>query len=390
MKFPIPARVLILATILLAGCASIERQAANLDAELADITREWPGHYRGQAILPGMDGDATSVLHEISSIYAPRFGERVYFYQLRGDAIDGPVLQQKIFVFDTDPQRDQNSMRAWVAAPGQIDPDFAARPNAWRRLRPAKLMSFPAACAFRWRRIKGVFRGMVAAQDCEFDSRAFGQPVRPEMSYEISAAALIWNETLSGADGRVLASTGGPLRAERIGPVIDVRRSVYDIQGTTVKEIRRDLNAGSPLFDDGTRRAAHTDWTITWDVDSIESDSGCRVDHVATTVTIDDRVPRLLNRGAVPVDVLAEWDAYVDAVLAHELRHQQFAVNAAYRIESALPGLQEHGSCEDLLSDAARLAGELVDSDRRRERQYDDTTRYGYVEGVEFPRPTDW
>lgn len=374
-----------------ASCASPERKAANLEAELDDITRWWSGRFAGQAFVPGTADDAEmSVFHEIVSIQAPQFGARVFSYQLRRDSVDGPILQQKIFSFDTNAARESNFMRAWIFLPEQQVPELATTPEAWRSLQPDRLTSFPDTCAFRWQKTKAGFAGAVSSVDCAFESTVFGQQVRSDMSYEIEAQALTWSETLTGANGAVVASTNGALRADRLGPIIDVRRSYYDVEGATVAEIRRDLYAESPIFADGESRAARTDWVVSWDVERSESDSGCRIERVATIVELTYLLPRLVDHDTVADELRAEWDAYIVALLEHELRHQQFAVDAAHKIESVLPALREREDCESLAAEAGRTASGIVDSARRRERQYDYTTRHGQAEGAEFPRSEDW
>lgn len=386
MMFRIEMTGLLLASALAAGCASVEQKTAGLDAELDEITRLWPGLYGGEVDLPrSTEPGPTAIFHRIDSIRAPQFGERVYFYQLIRDEPGGQVMQQKVFAFDTDPLRDRNMMRAWVLAPDQFDPGFAATPTRWQRLLPEQLMDFPEACAFVWRQTKAGIAGTVSAQECRYDSRAFGGSVSADMTYEISADALIWGETLTGPDDAVLATSGGPLRAVRIGPVLDVRRSYYDVQGASVMEIRRDLYAKSPIEADGEIRDARTDWVVRWNIESVEAETGCSVAGVSTTVGIAYLLPRLTQPDSVSAELQGEWDAYIAALLTHELRHQQFAIDAARKIEALLPDLPERETCQVLSEEAERIAGNVIQSAQRRERQYDYTTRHGYAEGAEFP-----
>jgi hypothetical protein len=42
-----------------------------------------------------------------------------------------------------------------------------------------------------------------------------------------------------------------------------------------------------------------------------------------------------------------------------------------------------------LLADADRIAAGVVDVARRRDRQFDATTRYGEADGAEFPRAAE-
>jgi predicted secreted Zn-dependent protease len=342
------------------GCASVGGGADRLDAELDRITRLWSGTY----------ADA-EYRHRIEPILAPRFGERVYFYQLeRAEAGDKP-LQQKVFSFRTDPQRERNRMHAWVLSPAQLDPGIADDPAKWLTLAPGELTDFPDACAFVWRATRGAYRGAVSADNCEFSSGAFGQRVRPDMSYTVSTDALVWDETLAGADGVVLASTDRPRRAVRVGPVIDVRRSFYGVRGDTAAEIRRALYAGTPNVVDGEQVPARTDWFVAWRVDTNETDAGCSVAAVATEIAIVHVLPQLVNRADLPGSLQEEWDAYLAGLLRQESGHRRFAVAAARRIESALPELGARASCDAVRQAAAGVADAVIDSARRRDRQYE-------------------
>ena len=387
MKLRHAGTILTPIVVLLTGCASVEQKTARAAEELDAIGRWWPGRYVGEASLPG-SSEPVAIAHEIAAIHAPLFGDRVYAYALR--RADGDILQQKIFAFDTDPLRERNRMRAWVLAPEQMDSSLATTPARWQQLRPAALMSFPDTCAFTWRRTKKGFTGSVSPEVCEFDSRAFGQRIRPDMSYEINGEALTWRETLTGADGSVVATTGGTLRAQRDGPIIDVRRSLYDVSGSTVIDIRRDLYANSPIVADGETRATHTEWTILWNIERNETESGCRIDSVATTVEVRYLLPRLASRDTVTEELRMKWDTYLAALVTHELRHQQFAVEAARRIETKLPKLGSRASCEPLAEEADRVAAGVIDGARRRERQYDTATRHGYSEGAVFAPVINW
>ncbi|MFW2404744.1 MAG: DUF922 domain-containing protein [Gammaproteobacteria bacterium] len=380
--------IFVLAALAAAGCASPERRTADLVAELDDIVTLWPGRYGGEAQLPGA-GEPRPIFHEIAAIDAPQFGELVYAYTLRGDAVDGPVLQQKIFAFDTDPLRATNRMRAWVFAPDRLEPKFAATPVRWRQVAPADLMDFPDACAFVWRKQKTDFVGRVSSDVCEFDSRAFDQRVRPDMSYEVDAGALTWTETLLGESGDALVSTSGALRAERVGPVIDVRRTYYEIDGATVEEVRRDLYTNASVEDEGELRFARADWQVSWQTGAEETESGCAVTDVSTKVAVAYLLPRWSASGAAEPALRDEWDGFMGALLGHLLRHQQLAVDTANRIERELQDIGERASCDAVRDDADKIAARVIENARRREQQYDYTSRFGKTQGADFPQPSD-
>lgn len=366
--------VLLVLAAVAAGCASTERKTAQLEAELDEITALWSGDFAGEATMPGAD-EKSAIMHRITPMLAPQFGERVFLYQLHGESADGPMLQQKVFAFDTNPSRVENQMRAWVFAADDFDAGIGAEPTKWRSLGPLDLKGFPDACAFRWRESRSGFFARVSAKDCRFASVAFGRAIRPDMTYELSRDALTWDETLRSDDGDLLASTGEPLTAARVGPVVAVRWDFYVVQGETFAQIRRDLAERIAVDTDGEARDSKTEWDVSWTIGRSETETGCAVDGVDVRIYVSHLLPRLDGRESLPAEVSDAWDAYIDALLTHELRHRRLAVEAARALEARLLQLPEAAGCEQLLAAADNIATDLTGVARRRERQFDATAR---------------
>lgn len=211
--------VLLLASfqLALAACAAAnETPALPPDGELDELTAMLPGEYAGDA-PKGMqpDGEMHRLVHAFMPVEAEQFGEQILYYHIVSGAPDGPVLQAKIFVFDTDPDRQNNTMKAFVLAPPLAETLRTGDTGAWAALDPEKLMSFPDTCYFTWQRDG---EGFVAedADTCSYPSAAFKQTITPDMTYRISPAQFEMEETLLGEDGTAIVSTGGPLVAIRI------------------------------------------------------------------------------------------------------------------------------------------------------------------------------
>ncbi len=205
---------------LIAGCVAFlsgcQRPEPSLEAELKGLLALLPGVYAGTAPVPGAtDGRTQTIAHTMASIEAPQFGQHVMYYQLTAPGPDGPVLQQKLFVFDDRLNRRLNRAQPFVFGPGQTPRDLHRSPEYWATLDPQQLLSFPVDCAFIWTPMAGGYRGEVTPQRCAFESPGFGQPIRPEMTYRVTTEEFVWSENLRGADGSVVATTGGALRATR-------------------------------------------------------------------------------------------------------------------------------------------------------------------------------
>jgi len=209
---PLARPALICAALLLAGCM---RPGPSLDAELGELMQALPGSYAGMVPKAlAADGEMERLVHSFVPIEVPQFGPKVLYYQIASGTADGKVLQAKIFVFSADKGRKANTMRAYILDPAQAGETLYADPARLAALNPSALMSFPQACFFRWSRVGGGFAGE-GSPTCAYPSRAFGQMIRPEMSYRILGNRFEWGEVLRGEDGGAIVSTNGTLTALR-------------------------------------------------------------------------------------------------------------------------------------------------------------------------------
>lgn len=201
---------------LLAGCAHpAQKSVPPLENELAALLDLLPGTFAGEApkgMKPG--AEMHMLVHSFTPVVAPQFGEQVLYYQVSRGTAQGPILQAKIFVFATDPQRPANTMHALVLTPEQAEALRSRDAADWQQLAPDRLMSFPETCFFTWTRHADGFVGE-GSDRCSYASKAFGQTITPDMRYRISSDAFELEETLTGEDGGIIVTTGGTLVTRR-------------------------------------------------------------------------------------------------------------------------------------------------------------------------------
>ncbi|NBR16974.1 MAG: hypothetical protein EBT81_03535 [Gammaproteobacteria bacterium] len=175
-------------------------------AEFAELAQLFSGRYSGVVADP-TDPTAQrriSLYHKIVRIDWSALGEYVYYHQISLDGFDSKKpWQQKIYVFDQDPARKQDAMRAFVVPPSLELANLEADPVKLGRLTKASsptaagLQGFEAGCEFRWSRAaQGVFTARVRKRDCSYDSTAFKQKISPE-----SFASRRMAQSRSGAHG---------------------------------------------------------------------------------------------------------------------------------------------------------------------------------------------
>ncbi len=206
----------VVTALVLGGLTACSTQKTALDQQIDDIFAVLTGVYAGEApsFTPGSEEKQT-IVHKFAPINAPQFGERVLYYQLTTGSVEGPVFQTKIFVFDLDEDRTTNRMAAFVFAPGEADGQLDQDPARILEIDPSSLATFPSACDLIWEEVGDGFKVSVKASDCEFQSAAFGQMIRPNMSYQVTGDRFEFSETLFGEDMTALVDTNGPLLAVR-------------------------------------------------------------------------------------------------------------------------------------------------------------------------------
>jgi hypothetical protein len=198
---------------LLSSCSTVDTRAPA--AELAGIRATLPGTYTGPSTAPWDPTQTITLEHVFAEITAPQFGELVYYYQL---SVDGKVMQQKLFSFDTDPARSSNRMQPHVIPPGTVAGGFQQRPADWSRLAVSAVDTFPPACALRWETGASgdwTYSARSLPRDCRFASERFNDTIKGYIRYDVNASSLRWAERLVTTGGKLVAQTARPLVAER-------------------------------------------------------------------------------------------------------------------------------------------------------------------------------
>lgn len=188
--------------------------------------------------------------------------------------------------------------------------------------------------------------------------------------------------------GLIAAATGAGVR-----PVVDdvkaavvppalagipgIKLRYYDVSGRTVSEIRASLNRNNstdPVT--GIHFDAYTEWQIDWFIPG-DPRGPCRLDQAKVTLELKVVLPRLVDIGSVPPDLLERWKRYRAALDVHEATHARNAVEARRAVLEAIRAAECHTA--DWAADDALLEVDYRDED------YDRLTEHGWLEGAHFP-----
>jgi predicted secreted Zn-dependent protease len=160
-------------------------------------------------------------------------------------------------------------------------------------------------------------------------------------------------------------------------PRVSVR--CYDIEGTTAAELREAMDSKGPLDFAGKRVDAFTLWRVDWRWPPRNNFSETIIS-VKVTVTM----PCWRNQSSAPYDLQKRWSNFERALREHESGHVEHVLKGAAAVPAAIrsAAAKEAGlSVEDANAAADAVIRELRDFDAR----YDDVTKHGRNQGVQFP-----
>lgn len=155
----------------------------------------------------------------------------------------------------------------------------------------------------------------------------------------------------------------------------------YDIDGTDVVQLRKQMKRNGTKWDDGKVYAAVTSWDIRYSYDVSHQDGKCSVKSVKTDVDIVYQLPRRVSVVPDP-ELTALWDDYIVRLKEHEFGHKELAVKTAAEINQVLASLEGFSSRRELDREVDRLTDERFRRLKKHQVEYDDETRHGETQGA--------
>jgi predicted secreted Zn-dependent protease len=146
---------------------------------------------------------------------------------------------------------------------------------------------------------------------------------------------------------------------------------LYDIRGSTESELRAQLNAYGPGGYD-----AYTQWQIHWNWPG-RGEADCRLAEAEVSYEMTVTFPHWTPSVDVAPELVAKWNAYLEALALHENKH----INNVVIHYPAVVAAIKQGSC--LSAEAAAQA--VLQQMRQFDSHYDDTTDHGRKQGARFP-----
>lgn len=164
----------------------------------------------------------------------------------------------------------------------------------------------------------------------------------------------------------------------------DYRKS-YSVSGLDEKAIRKSLNQNTTCIEKGKKFDAYTAWSLSWRYQWVGSDGKFHLSRFYTKIDSTITMPNWTDRSNAKEKLVKKWDTYYEALLRHELRHRQIAVDAAKELHKQLKNLGTFASGEALSQAADEISNRMLNEARRNEKQYDADTNHGKNDGARFP-----
>jgi predicted secreted Zn-dependent protease len=166
-----------------------------------------------------------------------------------------------------------------------------------------------------------------------------------------------------------------------------LRIDSYTVSGVSAAEVRAELNRAGPVSAaDGRRFDAMTSWSLRWNLRYDRGRAGCTLAGAAVFLDIVVLLPELEMPDLLPLRTRAAWDAYRQALHAHEMAHVEQQRRGAKDLQNALTDFDGVWTNCRALETELKLEGERqVAAILAADRRYDELTGHGRLEGASFP-----
>ena len=181
--------------------------------------------------------------------------------------------------------------------------------------------------------------------------------------------------TSSGGASATVNSNGGTgLGSTHPNVTINISRRLYTVSGTTISQLRRELQQKGPGSFFGRVVS-----TISYDYRTRGNCALARADVGLRSVLI---LPQWTPPPGTHASTVAEWRRFVAALEAHEINHLRIDIAESEALARSLLSLQPQPTCEQLVERMEQLHKDTIARASKRNESYDDRTNHGRSEGA--------
>ncbi|MCB0319092.1 MAG: DUF922 domain-containing protein [Bdellovibrionales bacterium] len=173
-----------------------------------------------------------------------------------------------------------------------------------------------------------------------------------------------------------------PLKKHELANIKNLEIKYYPVTGKSKKELRKAINSNGPVDMYGDKKDAYTKWFISW---KWPSDIGSVPDFSKTTsqLKIELYLPKWIPADKTSDELKDEWISYYRAMLNHELKHVEIALNNYQNVSKAIRTAADKNQFLSVI-EAHKIAKNEVRKIHAADKTYDILSHSGRLEGVKF------
>jgi predicted secreted Zn-dependent protease len=169
-------------------------------------------------------------------------------------------------------------------------------------------------------------------------------------------------------------------------PSVSVKTVYYQINGSTAKQLRTQMNQFGPLIKNENRRYdGMTNWFVRWSYRYSDTNGSCTINSVNVSTEVIFTLPKWNIPRNVSSSLIASWNKYLAALQVHENGHKNNGIAAGNEILRTLKTLPASSSCPLLEKTANSTSQSIIKRYNQEDIRYDRNTKHGLTQGTRFP-----
>lgn len=169
-------------------------------------------------------------------------------------------------------------------------------------------------------------------------------------------------------------------------PAVSVKTVYYEINGSTAKQLRNQMNQLGPLIKNENRRYdGMTNWFVRWSYRYSDTNGRCTINSVNVSTEVIFTLPKWNIPRNVSPSLIASWNKYLAALQVHEDGHKNNGIAAGNEILRRLETMPGSASCPLLEKTANSNAQSIIKRYNEEDIRYDRNTKHGLTQGTRFP-----
>ena len=171
-----------------------------------------------------------------------------------------------------------------------------------------------------------------------------------------------------------------------LGLHIFARHSFYRVEGATAPQLVAQIRDRGPLWSDGNRYEAMHTWKLNRTFGLSQIGDRCVLSTPSIAVETEITMPHWEPPTTASPQLITNWNHYTKALEQHEDGHRRISLEAGEQVLQRLQTLPSYTNCADLRAAAKTAVAEVLEHTNYQQREYDDKTQHGLVQGASYSR----